>query len=67
VQAAQFRDQLMAGPEVEMVGVAEDHLEAEPGEVFGGEPFDRGLGAHRHEGRGLDPAVRGPELADTRP
>ena len=67
VQTAQFRDQLMARPEIEMVGVAEDHLEAQPGEVVGGEPFDRGLGPHRHERRGLDHAVRGRELADACP
>ena len=63
MQAAEAADQLMAGPDVEMVGVAEDDLGAQLLEVFRGHALDRGLGAHRHEDRGLHRAVQGAHLA----
>ena len=49
VQAAHFADQLVAGPEMEVIGVGEDHLGAHRGQIFRIERFDRSQCAHRHE------------------
>ena len=49
----------MAGTEVEVVGVGQQDRNAEIfGQIALGEPFDRGLGADRHEDRCFDGPVR---------
>ncbi len=58
VQAAELLDQLLAGPQVQVVGVAEDDLRAERLELERVERLHRGLRADRHEDGGLDGAVR---------
>ena len=47
-------DHLLAGAEVEMVGVAEDDLGTGAAHVAGIETADHAVGAHRHECGGLD-------------
>ena len=49
VQAAEALDALVAGPQVQVVGVAQDDLGADLVEVVGIERLDRGVGADRHE------------------
>ena len=58
VQPAQGGDDLFAGPQREMIGVAQDHLRPGGAELFDLQPLDAGLGADRHEGRHLHLAVR---------
>lgn len=66
MQAAQIADEFMARAQVEMVGIREDDLGPELFERFLGQGFDRSLGAHGHEERGLDRAVRSGEAAAAR-
>ena len=58
VQPAQRGDDLFAGPQREMVGVAQDHLRPGGAELFDLQPLDAGLGADGHEGGQLHVAVR---------
>ena len=58
VQPAQRGDRLFAGPQREMIGVAQDHLRPGGAELFDLQALDAGLGADRHEGRHLHVAVR---------
>ena len=58
VQAAQLGDQLVAGPQGEVIGVAEDDAAPASRELLGRQPLDGGLGADGHEDRRLDDAVR---------
>jgi hypothetical protein len=58
VQPAEPRDALMAGPQGEVVGVGQDDLDAGFVQVAGRQRLDRGLGADRHEDRGLHVPVR---------
>ena len=58
VQAAQLGDQVVAGPQGEMIGVAEDDLRAGFASWCGRQTLDGGLGADRHEHRRFDDAVR---------
>ena len=58
VQAAASCDEIVAGPQIEVVGVAEQDLRAEPFEIAMSEPFHRALGADRHERRRLDASMR---------
>jgi hypothetical protein len=58
VQAAHFADQLVAGPQPQVVGVAEDDLRSELLDFGRMQGLDRALGAHRHENRGLHRAMR---------
>jgi len=67
VQAAELGDQLVARPEVEVVGVAEHDPGAERVHLVRVEGLDRRLGADRHEGGRLDLAVRSPEHPSARP
>ena len=62
VQAAELGDQLVAGPEVQVVGVAEQDLRAERRAPRpASSDFTRRLRPDRHERRRLDLAVRGPQ------
>ena len=58
VQAAERPDQLVSGPQHQVVGVAEEDLRPERAEVVLADGLHRGLGAHGHEDRGLHRAVR---------
>jgi hypothetical protein len=63
VQAAAARDQVVAGTEKQVVGVAEDDLRAERLEIGVAHRLHRALRADRHERRRLDHAVRRAKLA----
>lgn len=66
VQAAHLLDDVVARPEVEVVGVGQDELRAQLHQISRPQRLDRGLGAHRgKDGRG-DDAVRGVETAGPR-
>ena len=64
MQAAEPRDALRSGAQVEVVGVAEDHLGAGRPQIARGQRLHRGLGADRHELRRVDRAVRGDNAAE---
>jgi hypothetical protein len=51
VQPAQLRDQRVAGPEHQVVGVGEQHARAQLAQVALQHRLDRARGAHRHERR----------------
>ena len=63
VQAAELGDQSMSRPQIEMVGVAEDDLRAQVADLLRRQRLDGALGAHRHEGRRRDLAVRRLDLS----
>ena len=58
VQAAVRAHDVVARPQHQMEGVAEHDLRAEAFELLGRHRLDRAVGAHRHERRRLDHAVR---------
>ncbi len=58
VQTAELDDGVDAGPQRQVVVVGEQDRGAELGQTPRIEPLDRAQGADRHEGRGLDHAVR---------
>ena len=66
MQPAEVADDVDAGADEEVVGIAEDDLRAEFAQLGGGDGFHRGLRADGHEDRGLDGAVRGGEAAPAR-
>jgi len=51
VQTAQLGHGFHAGSQVQVVGVAQDHLGADTPDFLRRQAFDRGLGSHRHEER----------------
>ena len=57
VQPSEPFHQLGAGAQQEVVGVGEENLAADGFQVANRDPLHRGLGAHRHEERGLHAAV----------
>ena len=63
VQAAVRRDHLLPGPKPQVEGVAEDDLRALRDELVRRHRLDGAVGAHRHEDRRLDDAVRELEAA----
>ena len=65
VQAAETPDQLMAGPDIEMIGITEDNLGIHLGQVFRGDGLHRAQSAHRHKYRGLKGSMFGGHLAPT--
>ena len=67
VHPAQPADRLLAGPEPEVVGVAEDDLEPETLELLRRHPLHGGGRPDRHEGGGLDRPVRRRDAAASRP
>ena len=59
MKAAQLLDHLVAGAQVEMVGIGQLDLTADVLQIVGGHrPLDGPLGAHIHEHRGLGRTVR---------
>ena len=66
VQPAVLGDHLEPGAQPQVEGVAEDDLRARGGELLGRHRLDRAVGADRHEGRRVDPAVRELERAAAR-
>ena len=59
VQPAELGDHVVAGPEVQVVGVAEDDLRADRAQLVRVEALDRPLRADRHERGRPHFAVRG--------
>ena len=60
VQPAELADQLVAGPQEQVIGVGEDDLGVElAGQIALHDAFDRGLRADGHEDGRFDDAVRG--------
>ena len=66
VQAAHARDAIVAGPQIEMVGVAQEDGGAGIDQIAMRHTLHRTLRADRHERRRLDLAVRRDEPASTR-
>ena len=66
MQPAEARDPLGGRAQVEVVGVAEDHLGTRGLQVGGRQRLDRGLGADRHELGRLDRPVRGLDAPQAR-
>jgi hypothetical protein len=66
VQAAASRHHRFAGALVQVVGVREQDLRAGLGELVGRDAAHRAVGRDRHEGRGLDRAVRSDEPSGAR-
>jgi hypothetical protein len=67
VQPAAALDQLVAGPEKQVIRVAEHNLGPGGFDVAMQHRLDRPLRADGHEGRGLDAAVRRLDAAEARP
>src|SRR5260370_20160843 len=67
MQPAQATNHLMSRPEVEMIGVAENELRAQLFQNVLRHGFYCARGAARHEGGGLDLAVRGLHAAEAGP
>ena len=57
VQAAAARDQIVAGPQVQVIGVAQQDLGARSFDIAVRDAFDGALRADRHERRRVDVAV----------
>src|SRR5439155_10579082 len=66
VKPAQPRDPIGAGTKAKVVGVAQDDLGARGMQVGRGQALDRCLGAHGHELRRVDDAVRRLQPAESR-
>jgi hypothetical protein len=58
MEAATARDEIVAGPQIQVIGVAEQNVRAERLELLVRDALDRTLGADRHERRRLDDAMR---------
>ncbi len=58
VQAAPLADQLVAGTQVKVIGVGQEHPRAQLVQLLGREGLDGGLRAHGHEARRRHAAVR---------
>ena len=63
MQAAQGLDVLDPGAQEQVVGIEKDDVGAEAFDLGVGQPLDRALAGHGHEGRGRDGPVRGFEEA----
>ena len=59
VKAAAARDQLVAGTQHQVIGVAENDARADLFKMLSSQGFYRALGAHGHEHRRLDRPMRG--------
>ena len=67
VQAAELADQLMAGPQKQVIGVGEDDFGVQlVGQIALHDALDGGLRADWHEHGGFDDAVRGVDEAGAR-
>ena len=51
VQSAEGGDDLFAGPQCEMIGIAQDHFRPGSADLFDLQSLHAGLGGHGHEGR----------------
>ena len=51
MQASHLAHGPHAGPQVQVISIAQDDLGPGRPHLFGSQPFDRGLGGHRHEER----------------
>ena len=59
VQPARLFDQILAGADMQVIGIGEDDLRTDFIQFARGHALDGRLCADRHEDRGLDIAVRG--------
>jgi hypothetical protein len=66
MQAAVRFDDLQAGAQVQVEGVAEDDLGAERADLFGQHALHRAIGAHGHEGGRFHGAARKMQAAAAR-
>ena len=57
VESAEPRHQFVAGPQTQVIGVAENHLRPDFPELRGRDALHRSLRSHGHEGRGENLAV----------
>ena len=64
MQAAHLGDEVVAGTEGEVIGVAEDHVGAGRFELVRRQSLDGGLGADGHEDGRIDGAVRSVQPAE---
>src|SRR5277367_3996149 len=64
MQAAEFADEFVAGPQIQMISVGEQDLDAEVFEVLLGKAFDSGRGADWHERRSVDGTVRSAQATE---
>ena len=67
MQPAGGADDVEAGPDVEVISVAEDDLRAHLQQFARVERLDAGLGADRHEHGRIHDAVRGGQFSEARP
>ena len=67
MQAAEAANQLMAGPQIKMIGVREKDFRAKLFEPFLRKRFDRSLRAYRQKKRRLRDAMRRGQAATPRP
>jgi hypothetical protein len=58
VQSAELAHEVVAGTQMQVIRVGEDHLRVHRAQVVGVERLDRGERPHRHERRRVDDAVR---------
>ena len=65
MQAAVGADDVGAGPEHEVIGVAEHDLGAQTNKLLGRHGLDRAIGADGHENRGLNHTVRQAQASGT--
>jgi hypothetical protein len=63
MQAAKLGNDIVARPQGQVVGIAQDHLGAELLELIWRQALDRCLCTHGHKNRGVNHAVRGCQLA----
>src|SRR5687767_10693245 len=61
VEATHFLDEVVARPQMEMIGVGENHLRTHRAQLVRVECLHGSESAYRHERRRLDVAVRGVE------
>ena len=66
VQSARTLDQLVAGTEIEVVGVGQQYLRPRRLHLFRRQPFHRRFRADGHETRGVHDAVVGVKFSDSR-
>ena len=67
VQSAQLADDLHSRPQIEVIIVGKDHLDAYVPQMLGCHSLDRGLTAHGHKDRGGYCAVGSDQLTQPRP
>jgi len=59
VQAAELGDHVFARPQMQVICVGDEHLDADLFEVIGADGFHRRLGAHGNKRRSINIAVGG--------